>query len=561
MSIKRNIDDHFAHSPTPHYPRSRFDMGILKRLQTQTHGRLYPFFCRMVYPGDTWKMDLSTFVRMDTSAAVPLDDIFLDTYFFFVPLRIIDQDFPKVLGEGEPEDYDDVSYGIPQLTLDSLDEHTINDLLPYLGYAQKDATVNSSTHIYYFNYDDEICPYPMAAYYKIYNDWFRDENLDSSIPYTDLYNDSWNSVVENSALFDYGQCLRVNRYHDYFASAMIAPQKGPAVTIPLGTSAPVGVDLSIPATLGNNISNGVISKAGSYSAGSFVPVFTGSITTPADPYVADLTNAAGTINELYLAMAIQSLYTKRATFGTRYIETIRGQWGIDVPDSFFLRPEYLGGSRVTLNNVPVLSTENSSKLGNMAGNSSTLANGGSFTKTFIEYGLLLGLACTRVKHSYMQGKRKELFSLKTHLDLYNPVYCNIGPQPIMRNEICNRGTQDKDVVFAYQEAWANLRSDVDTYCGLFGNVSEDNSLKTKWHYGDIYTGVPSFNATWLKEHPQNVSRTLTGTLIAGAPGDDDDDSPQQVNEGHQFMFGFYYHPVVTRVMSSRSQVPELFGRL
>ena len=120
--INRNVDDHFSKTPTPHYPRSRFDMGTHRRLQTQGHGRLYPFYCRMVYPGDTWQMDASVFCRMDTSFRVPLDDIYLDTYWFFVPLRIIDKNFPKILGEGEPSDYDDVSYGFPQLEIDADDD-------------------------------------------------------------------------------------------------------------------------------------------------------------------------------------------------------------------------------------------------------------------------------------------------------------------------------------------------------------------------------------------------------------------------------------------------------
>ena len=187
--MNRNVDDHFAKTPTPHFPRSRFNIGIKKRLQTQGHGRLYPFFCRMVYPGDTWQINLNTFVRGDTSYRVPLDDIFQDTYFFFVPLRIIDKNFPKVLGEGEPEDYDDVSYGFPTLTIPNLDNSspwTINNILPYLGYSQADAQVDDKTGNFNFGYDDEICPYSLMAYYKVYNDWFRDENVDASIPYNDL---------------------------------------------------------------------------------------------------------------------------------------------------------------------------------------------------------------------------------------------------------------------------------------------------------------------------------------------------------------------------------------
>lgn len=565
--IGRNVDDHFAKTPTPHFPRSRFDMGIHKRLQTQGHGRLYPFFARMVYPGDTWQMDMSTFVRMDTSVRVPLDDIYLDTYWFFVPLRILDPDFPKVLGEGEPSDYDDVSYGFPTLDIEGRDEaaelYSINCLLPYLGYNQASATYDLSNQVYQFDYADKINPYPLMAYYKVFNDWFRDENVDASIPYGDLKNAA---IVNLSSLFyedidptaggvvnTYLNALKVNRYHDYFSSAVIAPQKGPAVTIPLGTSAPVGVIPSTGATLTSNINLFAAQSGETLTANTFKQSVSGYIGDGYKNVIADLSQAAGTINELRLAFAIQSLYERRGRFGTRYIETIRGQWGIEVPDSFFLRPEYLGGNRVTLNNVPVLSTENSSQLGQMAGNSATLSNGGSWSKTFIEYGILLGVSCTRIKHSYTQGKRAELWNLKTQLDLYNPVFANIGMQPIPENSIYNTGTAGDDDVFAYQEAWSELRSDVDSFAGLFGVLSNNNDLKNYWHYGDYYSSKPLFSADWLKEDNVNVNRTLTGQLINSA-------SSTEV-PSHQFMFGYYYHPVVTRILPTHSVPVELIGRL
>ena len=568
--MNRNVNDYFSKTPTPHFPRSRFDMGVHKRLQTQAHGRLTPFFARIVYPGDTWQMDMSTFVRMDTSFRVPLDDVYLDTYFFFVPFRIIDKNFEKVLGAVEP--YDETEYNFPSLQIVS--EETIgnlSNLLPYLGYSQCEA--NTGTQGFTFDFDHAINPYPLSAYYKIYNDWFRDENLDPTIPYEDLYDISLNSnfYTDMGTIFDNLDCLKVNKYHDYFTSAMISPQKGPAVTIPLGTAAPVvtggshDINKGVPIVYSDGTSGTLISGQfllGTDATGREVVVDkdlqnsdnqfrTRAYSVPNNLY-ADLGQAAGTINQLRLAFAIQALYERRGRYGTRYIETIRGQWGIEVPDSFFERPEYLGGSRVTLNNVPVLSTENSSQLGQMAGNSATLSGGNSFSKTFIEYGVIIGLSVTRIKHSYTQGFNKELFGLKTALDLYNPVFANIGFEPIKTNEIYNQGDYDNSV-FAYQEAWAYLRTQTDSFAGQFGIFSTNIELKNKWHYGDYYSLKPSFSASWLKEDYKNVARTLTGQLIAGAGSTE--------TEGHQFMFGYYFHPIVTRILPSHSVPVELIGRL
>lgn len=574
--MNRNVNDYFSKTPTPHFPRNKFDFGVHKRLQTQGHGRLYPFYCRMVYPGDTWQMDMSVFVRADTSVRVPLDDIYLDTYFFFVPFRILGDDFAAALGDVDA--YDDSEHNLPIVNIDANElVFGINGLLPYLGYSQAIVNFDDSNNSYNYENSDEISVYPLAAYYEIYNSWFRDENVDNLIPYQDLYNESlFDLVSSNSSLFDLYDgfnCLRVNKYHDYFTSGVINPTKGnggAAVTIPLGTTAPV-ISTGVEHSISNNAVRLVNANTGSYaisdldlksslsnSGHSYLASGSSSVGSSSSEALTfnnlwtDLSSAAGTINELYLAMALNSLYNRRARFGTRYIETIRGQWGIEVPDSFFERPEYLGGSRTTLNMVPVLSTENSSQLGQMAGNSSTLSGGVNFSKTFVEYGLILGLSCTRIKHSYTQGFRKEIFGLKTSLDLYNPVFANIGFEPVFTKEIYNLGIDDNRV-FNYQEAWAYLRTDIDSFAGLFGVVSQNNDLKNLWHYGDYYASFPTFSSSWLKEDYKNVARTMTGQLIEGASS--------TVNEGHQYMFAYYFHPVVTRILPSHSIPPELTGRI
>lgn len=566
--MSRNENSYFSRTPTLHFPRTRFKFNTVKRLQSQRHGSITPFFIDIVYPGDTWQLDTNIFCRADTSLKVPLDDIKLDIYYFFVPFRIIDKDFSKILGDVEP--YDDSIYSFPTVSLKNTDDEYLTssdvDLLEFLpGF------LNWSCSTGYIEsggdqlLNNRLNAYPIMAYNLIWNEFFRDENLDASVDLETIKGSVYN--FPDGLAQDYMHLKVANKFHDYFTSGLISPQKGPTVTIPLGTTAPIigsqlVHDLGQPLVFGDNIANGgspsstdlVLTKTGTLKYGN-VYTTASSVTTQTSAnnrilttnLEADLTNAtAASINQFALSLKIQQLYERRGLYGTRYIETIRGQWGIEVPDALFERPEYLGGTCTTLNMVPVLNTT-SEALGSMAGNSATLFNDKGFTKSFVEYGFIIGLSVPRINHTYTQGKAKRIWNLRDGLDLYNPVFANIGLTPVYKSEIFNSLNSDyDDVVFNYQEAWADLRTGQNTVAGVFApyQSSAFSDLRTLWSYADYYESVPSFNSSWLKEDPSVVFRTMSGEII-----------PESVEpSGHQYIFAYYSHPIVTRELPSHSRL-------
>lgn len=560
--MNRNANDHFNKLPVPNFPRTRHSMPIFQRKTSQGHGLLTPFFIAPVYPGDTWNIDMAAQVRADVSARVPLDEIYDDIYFFFVPYRLLDKDFVKVLGDKD-DPYDTTQYSFPKLAFDNVSTETdgLNFLPYYLGY--HNAIVNISGP-----QSDEVCAYPVAAYWKIWNDYFKDEHVDASIPFEDLYNtsDLANPIDPTTrtlsfavgdktsigyAAGGYLQLARVNKFHDYFTSALTSAVDGPETLIPMNM-APVGAVATSAATITAGGSGQF--KAGTYAVGDFASMEKTGATWSQAPIVADVQSSAGTIAQLTLAMQLYQLYHRRAVFGHRYIEQLRGMWGLEVSDYLVGRSEYLGGTQVTLNNIPVLDTT-SSGLGTFAGNSQTTFAGASFTKSMVEYGLLIGLSVTRIKHTYGQGCDPTLWDIETDLDLYNPLMANIGNVAIKNREIFNDpGSIYNDQVFAYQESWSRLRAIPSDFSGFFAplaNSTTSQEIREKFGYQDLYPSLPSFGSSWLKEGDEEVRRTLTGRLIPGSTS----------AGGHQFLFNYMVQPTVTRILPAHAHLLGLLNRL
>lgn len=586
--MNRNTDSYFSHLPTLSFKRSRFKQQTVRRLQSQSHGTLTPFFIDIVYPGDTWSIDTNIFARADISLKVPLDTIFTDVYYFYVPFRILDKDFEKILGGVDA--YDNNVYSFPEINM--LYGDTNNGDVGDVFTTGSTADFTQWFLPFYLNYHvaergdlgyekhDRIMAYGPAAYYMIYNEFFRDENVDHIIPFDNFYNATlalYDNQVPVATGYDPTQVvqtlplLQVNKYHDYFTSAIISPQKGPQVTLPLGLSAPVITSLDpidvtgLPSLLVKDSDNsypsnnrGLYTAAGvvRYNKDNTLTVNSSGQAIPAN-LVADLSNAtAASINQFAIALKLEQLYQRRAVYGTRLTEIYRGQWGLNVPDDLIDRPEYLGGCKVDLNNIPVLNTT-SVTAGSMVGNSATLFNDGGFTKSFLEYGVIIGLSATRIKHVYSQGVMKRLHDLRDGIDLYNPVFANLGPQGLYQREMWNRivsgantDQPDFETIFAYQEAWADLREGQSNVAGVFDPAFGGSSeYRNRWTYADYYSSAPLFSGDWLKESPENVCRTLSGTLISGAP---------QLG-GHQFLFDYQSHVTVYRELPARSQL-SLFER-
>ncbi len=485
MHRNKSVNVHqFAMIPRADIPRSTFDSQKAYKT-TFDAGYLVPIFVDEVLPGDTIKLNMTSFTRLATPLFPIMDNMHLDSFFFFVPNRLVWDNWQKFMGERTPNPDSSIDFVIPTC-VSPAGGYAVNSLQDYMGIptAGQITGVNTVTH-------NNL---PMRAYNLIYNEWFRDENLQNSA-IVDLGNGP--DTAANYVL------LRRGKRHDYFTSALPWPQKGSSVSLPLGTSAPItyagaqGTDLGIYDISGNLRS---LRQGG----GSPDDVQLGPIGA-AGPMYADLSSAtAATINQLRQSFQIQKLLERDARGGTRYTEIIRAHFGVVSPDARLQRPEYLGGGStpITINPIAQTSATNltggTTPQGNLAAYGVGLATNHGFTYAATEHGYLLGLVSVRADLTYQQGLNR-MWSRSTRYDFYFPAFATLGEQAVLNKEIYCLGTSQDNDVFGYQERWAEYRYKPSQITGLFRSTAA--GTLDAWHLAQRFTSVPTLNSTFISETP------------------------------------------------------------
>lgn len=512
--MNRNVESHFALLPNADIRRSQFDRSSSVKTSFNV-GDVIPFYLDEVLPGDTFKVKTSKVVRLQTLITPMMDNIYLDTYFFFVPNRLVWNHWKEFNGENTESAWlPTTEYEIPQITSPATDGWKVGTVADYFGIPTgvPGLSVNAL---------------PFRAYALIMNEWFRDENLSDPlvVPLDDATVAGVNTGAYITDVAKGGLPFVAAKYHDYFTSCLPAPQKGPDVTIPVAEAAnlpvlPLSDTHSFTAeSPANNLSWSQLDGSSSWP-GTYRHVNDGlqaSFLSSSNPYVVPNNlwavqsgvASAATINQLRLAFQIQKLYEKDARGGTRYTEILKTHFGVTSPDARLQRPEYLGGNRIPVNINQIVqqsaTTEGSTPQGNPVGLSLTTDNHSDFTKSFTEHGFILGLMVARYDHTYQQGLDR-MFSRKSRFDYYWPVFANIGEQAVYNKEIYAQGSDADDEVFGYQEAWADYRYKPNRVTGEMRS-SYAQSLDV-WHLADDYSALPSLSDSWIREDKSTVDRVL-----------------------------------------------------
>lgn len=509
-----NANSRFSQVPQVTNVRSKFNLPTSVKTSFNV-GDLVPFYYEEVLPGDTFDVTTNMIARMQPLVTPIMDDLFLDVFYFYIPNRVIWDHWKQFMGENtESAWYPQTEYNVPHVKYVEAAQPEFNSIADYFG-----VPIPS----YGDTFDFSVSQLPFRGYCAIWNEWFRDENLQDPV----LIDKGDADVTYDGQSTYGGQLLKSNKYHDYFTSALPDAQKGPDVFLPLNDFAPVYAtdqlhtysDKSIHFDVGE-LSNSYDYRITSKSHYGVVDLETGAaiansdvVEAPPDNLWADLNEASATsVNALRLALATQSFYEKNARGGTRYRELIKSHFGVSSPDGRQQVPELLNYSRVDINiNQVVQQSEStaSSPLGNQAAYSLTADSDYSFTKSFTEHGCIIGVMTARYKHSYQQGLNKR-FSRRTMFDYYFPVFANLGEQPVYNKEIFVSNSNDvNNEVFGYQEAYADYRYHPDFVTGEMRS-NHPNSLDV-WHLADWYDTKPTLSPDWITEDKSNVDRVLSVT--------------------------------------------------
>lgn len=511
-------------------PRSIWDRDWTIKT-TFNAGVLVPFMTDIdIIPGTTIKQQTSMVVRMMTPYNPVMDNLVIDFYYFKCSKFWYWEHFKAQMGENEQGAWTQtIEYITPQIIVNT--QPKIDDIIVYMGAPYKQNKINGTG----YNLSMDRCA--LLAYIDIWNNWFRDQNLQAPI----VIDKSDANITYDGTAESGGKLLPVCRTHDYFSSLLPQPQKADAVTMPLGTTANVKIS-PLRNTNGNlgpqlymqkipddgNTGQYTNAQPGYFMSGSDRKVLSnppGNDTNYALAWsapnlggVADLTTAtAATINALRLAFATQRIYEKDAMFGTRYREVLRGQFGVTASDEALLVPEYLGGQRFFVNLETVLqqsSTDTTSPLGETGAFSVTATVNDDFTKSFTKHDILIGVLCVRVaQHSYQQGLAR-MWTRQRRLDHYWPSLAHIGAQPVYNYEIYNLGEETDNGVFGYKQAWQEYIYKPNIITGQMRSDYEETL--DVWHYGDQYSNVPVLSNEWISEPTNNIDRTLIVSSTTGS---------------------------------------------
>jgi hypothetical protein len=517
--MNRNVESHFALNPTRiDMSRSTFDRSSSVKTSFNV-GDIVPFFLEEVLPGDTFNVRTSKVVRMQTLLTPMMDNVYLDSYYFFVPNRLVWNHWKEFNGENTESAWiPTTEYSVPQITSPSAG-WSVGTLADYFGLPTGVGGLSVSV-------------LPFRAYALVMNEWFRDQNLQDPlvVPVDDATVAGVNSGNFVTDVAKGGLPYIAAKYHDYFTSCLPSPQKGPDVTLSVASQANMPV-ASLSQTHNSSTSplkfNDGASVTGSYQAlsvngssqlgklhGSDAPIPSGTLYDtiyPTNLWAIPSGNAiVATINQLRMAFQIQKLYERDARGGTRYIEVLKSHFGVTSPDARLQRPEYLGGNRVPINVNQVIQQSGTgagadTPQGTVVGMSQTTDSNHDFMKSFTEHGYIIGVMVARYDHTYQQGIERH-WSRKTRFDYYWPVFANIGEQAVLNKEIFAQGTAKDNEVFGYQEAWSDYRYKPNRVTGEMRSAYEQ-SLDV-WHLADDYASLPSLSDSWIREDKNTVDRVL-----------------------------------------------------